>query len=769
MSSVSSILVGTPAKINPDLLPAVAPPAPPQTLSQLGNSVSLSGGGGSVDISLTTSVASSAQKTTAQTYNGGLLSTTFSGDLFAGRTEIGKPIEPTVLSVYSEIDLFGSTGSLEFFDDLAVSRASLALVGGTKLDIVSAGSELSVRTAGCSIDLIDPDIHVMADNMWLQGTTALRLDSSIVDNSVSGGTAGQYLGCGAGGEVLWATIPGGSGISAVNAGTNISIPDPGVPVVSLAISSAIEMNSYNIVSTGALAVQSDVSVVLDAPHVYLQGIPSAVSADTLYYDSVTKEVSYGSATAGPEGPTGPQGVEGATGPQGVEGATGPQGVEGATGPQGVEGATGPQGVEGATGPQGVEGATGPQGVEGATGPQGVEGPTGPQGVEGATGPQGSTGSTGAQGPIGPAGAVAASSVYVNSAVAGPGTGTLADPFNNIPAGIALVTAGGTLFLTGTFNYVASYIISKAGIKIANYGSASIVWNSLTGPSGGPATDAMWPLTGAGIVLEGLSFSLPVQITAGTLNFIRMDSINQEVRSCSFIGPSNYNYNTMGNVTRGLEISTNQNGGLVTDNQFSNVRQPIYVNGGSTALLGNIAINNNVVSNTKGFVVAGPNTGASFSNNSWGAANFLDIVLLSSVTVGSLLYTDLITLSQDNNGALIQDQRVATAGNYQYSGLIGAVIFLASLPVTVQPSLQNKGTVYTYTGASGTLTFNNTNLGTNNSGFFVVIKNASAAGVITVVTTPGLLTGNSAVYPGTALVSNGGVLYLYWTGTAWIGY
>ena len=76
-----------------------------QTLSQAGNIVSLSPGGGSVDISVTTSVASSAQKTTAMTYDGGLLSTTFDGLLFAGQTEIGKPIEPTLLTVNGSMDV----------------------------------------------------------------------------------------------------------------------------------------------------------------------------------------------------------------------------------------------------------------------------------------------------------------------------------------------------------------------------------------------------------------------------------------------------------------------------------------------------------------------------------------------------------------------------------------------------------------------------------------------------------------------------------------
>ena len=55
-----------------------------QVLSQAGNTVSLSGGGGSANIASTTSVASSAQKTTAITYNTGLLETNVSGVLNVG-------------------------------------------------------------------------------------------------------------------------------------------------------------------------------------------------------------------------------------------------------------------------------------------------------------------------------------------------------------------------------------------------------------------------------------------------------------------------------------------------------------------------------------------------------------------------------------------------------------------------------------------------------------------------------------------------------------
>ena len=77
-----------------------------QSLSQSGNTVTLSGSPPtSVDISITTAVNATTVKTTAQTYNAGLLATEFSGLLFAGETEIGKPLQPTLLTVNGTLDV----------------------------------------------------------------------------------------------------------------------------------------------------------------------------------------------------------------------------------------------------------------------------------------------------------------------------------------------------------------------------------------------------------------------------------------------------------------------------------------------------------------------------------------------------------------------------------------------------------------------------------------------------------------------------------------
>ena len=187
-----------------------------QTLSQTGNTVSLSPSGGSVDIAATTLVADTAQKTTAITYDTGFLATTVNGELLIhGRTEVGEPLNPANLSV---------TGTLE-------------------------------------------------------------LGGAISDNSTATGSAGQFLSAGAGGEVIWATIPGGSGIAAVNAGTNISIPDPGIPVVSIAITTDLDMANHSITSLNSINAYAFSQLGINAPGSVSIQTPQLIIPSLATYDA----------------------------------------------------------------------------------------------------------------------------------------------------------------------------------------------------------------------------------------------------------------------------------------------------------------------------------------------------------------------------------------------------------------------------------------------------------------------------------------------------
>ena len=94
---------------------------------------------------------------------------------------------------------------------------------------------------------------------------------------------------------------------------------------------------------------------------------------------------------GPGGATGPAGVLGAVGPQGPKGDQGAIGAQGPQGLKGDQGVQGPQGIKGDQGTQGLKGDQGVQGPQGETGPTGPQGATGLKGDIGATGNPGADG------------------------------------------------------------------------------------------------------------------------------------------------------------------------------------------------------------------------------------------------------------------------------------------------------------------------------------------------------------------------------------------
>ena len=181
----------------------------------------------------------------------------------------------------------------------------------------------------------------------------------------------------------------------------------------------------------------------------LQNRPTiSVSGSDFTYDGTTLDLS-GLGATGPQGPQGTTGNTGAQGPQGPQGLQGDgnAGISSATinsneliltladsttinagnvrGPVGPQGQIGPQGDTGSTGPQGAQGNVGLQGTAGTgitsislvggsnlvlnysnsstqdvgniQGPQGATGPQGPAGVNGTNGNDGADGADGADG------------------------------------------------------------------------------------------------------------------------------------------------------------------------------------------------------------------------------------------------------------------------------------------------------------------------------------------------------------------------------------
>jgi hypothetical protein len=111
-----------------DLYFALVEDIPPaQVLSQAGNTVSLSGGGGSVNVASTTSVASSAQKLTAVTYNTGLLETNVAGVLNVG---LGSAIGSTRVEGGKVVISRGDANPrIEFVDDNTATVSNISYNG----------------------------------------------------------------------------------------------------------------------------------------------------------------------------------------------------------------------------------------------------------------------------------------------------------------------------------------------------------------------------------------------------------------------------------------------------------------------------------------------------------------------------------------------------------------------------------------------------------------------------------------------------------------
>ena len=255
----------------------------------------------------------------------------------------------------------------------------------------------------------------------------------------------------------------------------------------------------------------------------LQNRPTiSVSGNDFTYDGTTLDLS-GLGATGPQGPQGTTGDTGATGPQG------PQGIQG-DGNAGISSATinsndliltladsttinagnirGPVGPQGATGSAGDTGSTGPQGVQGVQGAQGTAG-TGItsislvggsnlvlnysnsstqdvgniQGPQGATGPQGPAGSNGTNGSDGADGADGADGVQLTDFSVSTGSASGSGSFSY---------AGGT----GVFTFIppdlSSFITSETDSQDLTL-SGNVI--SLTGQSGN--VDLTTLLAGAG--------------------------------------------------------------------------------------------------------------------------------------------------------------------------------------------------------------------------------------------------------------------------------
>jgi hypothetical protein len=126
------------------------------TLSLAGDLISANPGGSSVDVGTATTVAATAQKTTAQSYDVGLLETSIDGDFAvkAGLTTGAQILSSGAASFNGNVTLKGDTNAVKFEDSAAVQQASIALnaPGGNQLEIMATGVLAAQSTAGIVVN-----------------------------------------------------------------------------------------------------------------------------------------------------------------------------------------------------------------------------------------------------------------------------------------------------------------------------------------------------------------------------------------------------------------------------------------------------------------------------------------------------------------------------------------------------------------------------------------------------------------------------------------
>jgi hypothetical protein len=215
-------------------------------------------------------------------------------------------------------------------------------------------------------------------------------------------------------------------------------------------------------------------------------------------------------------------------------------------------------------------------------------------------------------------------------------------YATIEAAVNAADAGDTINISaGTYMLNSILNLNKAGLTLQGVGNPLI---QVTG------TDYRFLITASGVTLDGLR--IEKTDTLSPQNIIGIQASNTTITNNEIFGqfvPGGLDF-----TVRGMEMSGGISGLNVSNNNLHNLRQPAYIN---TPVLGTIS--NNYVYSTKGWVVAGG--GVTFSGNTWGIGanvNVYDIAIINGATPG--YYPDIVAMSNANNGAVIEDQRVSPA-------------------------------------------------------------------------------------------------------------
>ena len=256
-----------------------------QVLSQVGNSVFLSGGGGSVNIATTSLVAATGVKTTAMTYNSGILSTEFDGQvLVKNNLEVGEPLNPATLSVNGTVEPTSITDSVA---SVGTAGQVLSAGAGGSLEWIAAGGGGGSGTV--------TSVAVGANGLVLTGTSTV---APIISLPTATASVGQYLGTNAAGTfvVKGATVNLGTGsVSSASGSIAIGVGASAVATGGVAIGGSATANNVNSIVLNATGA----SVTSTASSLHVKPVVAKTTeTDVLYYDATSGLVSYGAEGGG---------------------------------------------------------------------------------------------------------------------------------------------------------------------------------------------------------------------------------------------------------------------------------------------------------------------------------------------------------------------------------------------------------------------------------------------------------------------------------------
>lgn len=210
----------------------------------------------------------------------------------------------------------------------------------------------------------------------------------------------------------------------------------------------------------------------------------------------------------------------------------------------------------------------------------------------------------------------------------------------IQQGYNLASTGNTILIApGTYTPTSTILLNKSNITLQGAGTSSTIIKT-SQPVGN-----LFSITGSGTVIENLQIEKTDK--TGVQDIIFVNASNVTIRDNLIWGK--YVMGD-GDVSRAMVVAGGLTGLTIEGNTIYALRQPAYFSNSFGS------ITNNFVYGTRGWVIEDGNF--NFTGNTWGSgatANYVDIAILAMVNPA--YYTDIIAMSNVNNQANIEDQRL----------------------------------------------------------------------------------------------------------------